>query len=123
MRQGIEKEREYELTRAIVTVMFHGDTYAFGVHNSACAREETASWLAAGNFRFNALSRSGWVSASPQRRRARIQSLSRTEKFPAEGLVSDSVLAVLVANPNTRSQKAFAILTTKMTEQRCCAAA
>lgn len=47
MRQGIEKEREYELLKASIIVMFHGSLIALGGFVSFRARERAALALRA----------------------------------------------------------------------------
>lgn len=128
MRQRIENKQETKLSEVAVTVMLHDRRLALGGNDSFLARASSVRSLSgslAVRFRCDssALSPSGWVNASPERRRARCRSLSRSEKFPAEGPMARSALAVLVANQNTRSPKAVATPITSKTEQRRCFAA
>ena len=128
MRQSIEKQQETKQSEVSVTVMFYGRRLSSGENVMFRARESAiaslSGKLAVIRHRcFDALSPSGFVNASPERRRARSPSLSHTEKFSAEKPLACSALAGLAASPNTRGPQAVATVTTKMTEQRCCAAA
>jgi len=128
MRQRIEKQQETKPSETAVTVMFHGRTWVLVGHElllaSANAGASLSGELAVIRHRcFDASSPSGFVNASPERRRARSPSLSHTEKFSAEKPLACSALVGLAATPNTRGPQAVATVTTTMTEQRCCAAA
>ena len=128
MRQRIENKQEKKLIEASVTVTFHASQFVLGRFESFRARESAApalsGELAVIRHRFfDTSSPSGFVKASPERRRARSPSLPHTEKFSAEGQLACSDLAILVANPITCSPQAAATVITTMTEQRRCAAA
>ena len=132
MRQGIEKQRETKLPEVVVTVMFHDGELVLGGNGSFLAREDAAPSLSCaltGDLyvtseapSFSALLSVG-ISRDLSRHRTRRRTSKYIEKFSAEKPMARSALAVLAANPNTRSPKAAATVITTMTEQRRCAAA
>lgn len=150
MLQSIEKQQKKRKSPNTVTVMFHDRKVICGDFDSffsrARARGSLSGSLAATQFwGVDGLSLSlplkvclknrhirplarleslpGWVKVMPNTHRADRPSLSRTEEFSAERPMARSALAVLAANPNTRSPQAGATPTKTLTEQRCWAAA
>ena len=131
MRQSIEKKRESRRAEMNVTVMFHGRTACFGSFYSFGARDHAALSLSAaltGEVLMPAAAPSlpsslkVAIPRSYSRHITRKRSLPHIEKFSAEVPEACSALAVFAAILNSCGAKAAANPTTKITEQRRCAA-
>jgi hypothetical protein len=132
MRQSIENKRETKSSKIAVTVMLHYGRSFSGDGESFCAGADASlslsEWSAViADAVSNDSSQPFLVTLMPQIHRSRggsrSMSMSRSEKFSAEGLMARSALVVSTAIPNTRSTQAAATVITPMTEQRRCAAA
>lgn len=130
MRQGIESEREYELPKSTITVMFHGSLVVLGGFISLRARGSAGPTLpanlavishtvsdASSQVRLLPLSHQ---TPSPDRTRRR--PLSHAQKSSAEGPMARSAMAVLMAGLNTRSVQAADNPITTLIKQRSCVA-
>ena len=132
MQKVIEKQRETRSTSNAVTAMFYDRNVFLGVIYSFRARINTATSLSddltvgcSTVFQVSSLPwrlKGSFGRAYPRYRAPRRASL-RIEKFSAEVLDACSARSVFGAILNKRGAKATANPFTKMTEQRCCAAA
>lgn len=125
MRQRAEKQQETKTFGSAITVMCNDRKSLSGVKGALFARGN-APWTLPIDLALNsdcpfyASSLSGWVDASPERRRARTPSMSRTEEFPVKGPIARSA-AVFVTCANTLSPKSVATAMVSLNEQRSCA--